>query len=309
MRDLPQGAKQIPAQYKGEPWANLGVNVDDDFTPIYIVPPGKTKQIKLLKDQLKKADALYLATDEDREGEAISWHLLELLKPKVPVHRLVFHEITKDAIQAALASPRRRRRRAGASPGNAADSRPAVRLRSVAAALAQGAAEAFGRPRAKRGRAIDRRTRAGADGVRVGHLVGFARQVRQVRAASSSTRRWSRSTAARFPPARISTPSTGKLKNPQLLLLDAETSAALAERIRTGEFRVTKVEDKPYVTQAVRAVHHQHAAAGSQPQARLHRPPDDAGRPEPVRKRPHHLHAYRLDQPGDGRDRRRRGGW
>ncbi len=106
VRDLPQGAKQIPAQYKGEPWANLGVNVDDNFTPIYIVPPGKTKQIKLLKDVLKKSNALYLATDEDREGEAISWHLLELLKPKVPVHRLVFHEITKEAIQEALAGPR-----------------------------------------------------------------------------------------------------------------------------------------------------------------------------------------------------------
>src|SRR3990170_192479 len=106
VRDLPQGAKQVPAQYKGEPWANLGVNVDDNFTPIYIVPPGKTKQIKLLKDQLKGATALYLATDEDREGEAISWHLLELLKPKVPVHRLVFHEITKDAIHDALQSPR-----------------------------------------------------------------------------------------------------------------------------------------------------------------------------------------------------------
>ncbi len=76
VRDLPQGAKQIPAEYKGEPWANLGVNVNDNFTPIYIIPPGKTKQIKLLKDRLKSADALYLATDEDREGEAISWHLL-----------------------------------------------------------------------------------------------------------------------------------------------------------------------------------------------------------------------------------------
>src|SRR5919205_3119830 len=106
IRDLPQGAKQIPAQYKSEPWSNLGVNVNDNFTPIYVIPPGKSKQIKLLKDRLKSADALYLATDEDREGEAISWHLLEILKPKVPVHRLVFHEITKQAIEEALQSPR-----------------------------------------------------------------------------------------------------------------------------------------------------------------------------------------------------------
>src|SRR5262249_50858398 len=106
VRDLPQGAAQIPAQYKEEPWSNLGVNVDNDFEPIYIVPPGKSKQIKLLKDRLKTADALYLATDEDREGEAISWHVLELLKRKVPVHRLVFHEITADAIREALETPR-----------------------------------------------------------------------------------------------------------------------------------------------------------------------------------------------------------
>jgi len=75
VRDLPQGAKQIPAKYKKESWSNLGVNVDDKFKPIYVVPPGKTKHIALLKEQLKKSDALYLATDEDREGEAISWHL------------------------------------------------------------------------------------------------------------------------------------------------------------------------------------------------------------------------------------------
>ena len=106
IRDLPQGAAQIPAKYKGLPWANLGVNVEENFTPIYVIPPGKSKQIKLLKDRLKQADRLYLATDEDREGEAISWHLLEVLQPKVPVHRLVFHEITKDAIQEALQSPR-----------------------------------------------------------------------------------------------------------------------------------------------------------------------------------------------------------
>ncbi|MEN0111654.1 MAG: toprim domain-containing protein, partial [Planctomycetota bacterium] len=81
VRDLPQGAAQVPAKYKKEKWGSLGVNVENDFEPIYVVSPGKSKQIKLLKDQLKKADTLYLATDEDREGEAISWHLLELLKP------------------------------------------------------------------------------------------------------------------------------------------------------------------------------------------------------------------------------------
>ena len=106
VRDLPEGAKQIPAKYKGEDWAYLGVNVHDQFKPVYVVPPGKSQQVKKLKEAVKRASRLYLATDEDREGEAISWHLRELLKPKVPVGRLVFHEITKDAIHEALEHPR-----------------------------------------------------------------------------------------------------------------------------------------------------------------------------------------------------------
>ena len=106
VRDLPQGAKEIPKQFKEEEWAYLGVNVNDKFTPVYIVPPSKKKHVDKLKKLLKESSDLYLATDEDREGEAISWHLHELLKPKVPVQRLVFHEITKEAIQEALDHPR-----------------------------------------------------------------------------------------------------------------------------------------------------------------------------------------------------------
>src|SRR5215207_1018967 len=106
IRDLPQGAKEVPKEFKGQPWARLGVNVDDNFTPIYVVPPEKKAQVAKLRELLKGSDQLYLATDEDREGEAISWHLCEVLKPKVPVHRLVFHEITKEAILDALAHPR-----------------------------------------------------------------------------------------------------------------------------------------------------------------------------------------------------------
>jgi DNA topoisomerase I len=106
IRDLPQGAKEVPDQYKGEDWAYLGVNVEQGFAPIYVIPPDKKKQVAKLRSALKEADQLYLATDEDREGEAISWHLCEVLKPKVPVHRLVFHEITEEAIRQALASPR-----------------------------------------------------------------------------------------------------------------------------------------------------------------------------------------------------------
>ncbi|WP_240507043.1 type I DNA topoisomerase [Thermoactinospora rubra] len=106
IRDLPERADDIPEKYKGEPWARLGVNVEHDFEPLYIVNPDKKSQVAKLKQLLKDADELYLATDEDREGEAIAWHLREVLKPKVPVHRMVFHEITPQAIQDAVANPR-----------------------------------------------------------------------------------------------------------------------------------------------------------------------------------------------------------
>ena len=102
IRDLPGDAKEIPAKYKGEEWARIGVNVANNFEPLYIVPSDKKSVVKELKDLLKDVDTLYLATDEDREGESISWHLLEVLQPKVPVKRMVFHEITKEAIREAL---------------------------------------------------------------------------------------------------------------------------------------------------------------------------------------------------------------
>ncbi len=106
VRDLPQGAREIPAEYKKKEWAYLGVDVEHDFEPVYVIPADKKKQVAKLKKALGRASELYLATDEDREGEAISWHLCEILKPKVPVHRLVFHEITREAIHEALAHPR-----------------------------------------------------------------------------------------------------------------------------------------------------------------------------------------------------------
>lgn len=106
IRDLPNSAAEIPLKYKKEPWARLGVNVEAGFAPLYIIPREKKEHVKALKDAMKGADTIYFATDEDREGESISWHLLEALKPKVPVKRLVFHEITKDAIRHSLESPR-----------------------------------------------------------------------------------------------------------------------------------------------------------------------------------------------------------
>ncbi|NCN39651.1 type I DNA topoisomerase [bacterium] len=109
VRDLPTSATEIPPKLKSEEWTKLGVNVEKDFEPLYVIPKTKRKRIKELKDLLKNKDIdeIFLATDEDREGESISWHLLEVLQPKVPVKRMVFHEITKSAILAALQSPRK----------------------------------------------------------------------------------------------------------------------------------------------------------------------------------------------------------
>ena len=107
IRDLPSSAKLVPAKYKKESWSSLGINPDDRYFAIYVTPPDKKKIVKRLKDKLKGVDELILATDEDREGEAISWHLLEVLKPKVPVKRMVFREITKEAVQNALENTRK----------------------------------------------------------------------------------------------------------------------------------------------------------------------------------------------------------
>lgn len=106
VRDLPQSASDIPAKLKKEDWAKLGVNVKKDFEPLYVIPKGKSKIVTDLRKKMKDCKMIYLATDEDREGESISWHLIQLLKPKIPVKRMVFHEITKKAIQKALEETR-----------------------------------------------------------------------------------------------------------------------------------------------------------------------------------------------------------
>src|SRR4051794_13665347 len=106
IRDLPERAADIPEEYKKEAWARLGVDVEHDFEPLYIVDPDKRKKVSELKKLLASSDELLLATDEDREGEAIAWHLLQVLDPKVPVRRMVFHEITRDAIDRALGETR-----------------------------------------------------------------------------------------------------------------------------------------------------------------------------------------------------------
>lgn len=106
IRDLPNSADEIPKDLKKEAWARLGVNVENDFEPLYIIPAAKKDHVKQLRKAVKEADEIFLATDEDREGESISWHLLQALRPKGPVRRLVFHEITKEAIERSLEAAR-----------------------------------------------------------------------------------------------------------------------------------------------------------------------------------------------------------
>ena len=106
IRDLPRNAADVPAAYKGKPWARLGVDTEHDFEPLYVISPDRKQQVSKLKALVKDADEIYLATDEDREGEAIAWHLVQTLKPSVPVRRMVFHEITPAAIARAVAEPR-----------------------------------------------------------------------------------------------------------------------------------------------------------------------------------------------------------
>lgn len=247
VRDLPQGAKQIPAQYKKEDWAYLGVNVHDNFSPVYIVPPGKTEQVRKLRTLVKDAKELYLATDEDREGEAISWHLLELLKPKVPVRRLVFHEITKEAIQEALANPRQidddlvraqetRRildRLYGyeVSPLLWRKVRPklsAGRVQSVAVRLI-----------------VEReRQRMAFVAATYWDLLGlFAKQSGQELSAGLVSYQ-----GRQTPTSKDFDSATGKIKDPNLLLLNEQQVNDLAARLRQSDFSVTSVETTPYTS-------------------------------------------------------------
>ncbi|MCU0716452.1 MAG: type I DNA topoisomerase [Pirellula sp.] len=245
IRDLPGGAKEVPAEFKSESWASLGVNVDAGFEPLYVVPSDKKKHISHLKSALKDAKALYLATDEDREGEAISWHLKEVLKPKVPVHRMVFHEITKEAIQNALLSTRtideglvkaQETRRIldrlygyDVSPLLWKKVRPGLsagRVQSVAVRL------------------IVERER---------ERMAFHSATYFDLEANLQTRSQEKFSASLVSVANRKVPSgkdfdsaTGKIKDPQMLLLDEKGAEALRNRLLGAEFKVLNVEVKPY---------------------------------------------------------------
>ena len=245
VRDLPAGKKEVPEKFKQETWAYLGVNTDEEFAPLYIVPDEKKKQVKKLKDALKGADNLYLATDEDREGEAISWHLQEILKPKVPVHRLVFHEITKEAITNALEATRE-------------IDAPLVRAQETRRILDRlygfdmsnllwrkiGKGTSAGRVQSVAVRLIVQRERqriAFCNATYWDLEATFQTQQNESMSATLST-----VDGRKIPTGKDFDSTNGNLKNPELLQLDENEAAALATRLQSADFQVTKVEVKPF---------------------------------------------------------------
>jgi DNA topoisomerase I len=260
IRDMPDRAAEIPAKYRGEPWARLGVNVDDNFEALYVVPSDKRQQVSKLRSALKDADELLLATDEDREGEAIAWHLVEELKPKVPTHRMVFHEITPEAIARAIASPRE-------VDQGLVDAYQARRVLDrlygyeVSPVLWKKVM-----PKLSAGRVQSVATRLVVDRER--ERIAFRAASYSDLEAEFATRAGSREQSSdrgrredgepasftanlvavdgrRVAQGRDFT-AAGELRSPDVLHLDAAAAAALAERLDGAAFSVASVERKPY---------------------------------------------------------------
>jgi DNA topoisomerase-1 len=258
IRDMPDKAAEIPTKYRKEAWARLGVNVDADFEPLYVVNSDKRQQVSKLKSLLKDADELLLATDEDREGEAIAWHLLEELKPKVPARRMVFHEITPEAIAQAVANPRdmdnglveayQTRRVLDRLYGyevspvlwkKVMPQLSAGRVQSVAVRLV-----------------VDReRERIAFRGARYWDLEAVFGAAG--RAAGAQHRPADADDVSSFPAALVAVDGrriaqgrdfspAGELKSADILHLDGEHAAALADRLADADFAVSSVERKPY---------------------------------------------------------------
>ncbi len=249
IRDLPRGAADVPAKYKGEPWARLGVNTDNGFEPLYVVSPDKKAQVAKLKSLLAGADELYLATDEDREGEAIAWHLLETLKPKIPVKRMVFHEITPAAILEAAANPR-------ALDENLVDAQETRRIldrlygyevspvlwKKVMPKLSAGRVQSVAT------RIIVQRERERM-AFRSGTYWGLDALMAPADAEGKDPFKSALSTVdgRRLAAGRDFDPATGGLKaDVDVLLLDEDGARTLAAALQGGTATVTSVEEKPY---------------------------------------------------------------
>ncbi len=301
IRDLPRNAAEVPAAYREKPWSKLGVDVENEFKPLYIVPREKKEQIKKLKAALKDASEVFLATDEDREGESIAWHLLSVLKPKVPVRRMVFHEITPDAIGRALEHPRD-------IDDRLVDAQEARRILDrlygyeVSPVLWKKV-----QPKLSAGR---------VQSVAVRVIVDRERE----RMAFRSAAFWDLeglfktedgenflATLVALDGKRLATgkdfSETGELEG-DALLLDEAAATALADRAHRCRHQGPLGNPQALSPLPIPALPHLDAAAGSRPQAALRDRPNDARRTASLRKRVHHLHAYRQHRSRrDGRGR------
>jgi DNA topoisomerase I len=241
IRDLPERAADVPAQLKKEPWARLGVDVENKFAPLYVVNPDKKKVVSALKKRVKEASELLLATDEDREGEAIAWHLTQVLDPKIPVRRMVFHEITRHAIEEALEHTRE------------IDDRlvDAQETRRIVDRL-------YGYEVSP---VLWKKVMTGLSAGRVQSVATrLVVQRERERMAFTAADWWD--LEATLDPGRFTARLTGlggkrlatgrdfgregKLSDPDLVRLDEEAARALTERLREAEFSVASVERKPY---------------------------------------------------------------
>jgi DNA topoisomerase-1 len=245
IRDLPANAAEIPKQYKGEAWSRLGVRVDDSFKPLYVIQPAKKSTIAELKRALKNADELLLATDEDREGEAISWHLIEVLKPKVPVRRMVFHEITRRAVQAALEQTRDLDR-------NLVEAQEARRIidrlygyvvspvlwRKVAPRLSAGRVQSVAIRMLVEREHARMRFRAAEYWDLTAEFTTGAGDTFEGRLQTLGGVRLARS--SNFDP------DTGKLKDDTIRMLDAETAATLATELAGAQFSIDAMDEQPF---------------------------------------------------------------
>lgn len=252
IRDLPRGAADVPAKYKGQSWARLGVNVDENFEPLYVVSPDKKSTVSELKSLMKDVDEVYLATDGDREGEAIAWHLLETLKPKIPVKRMVFHEITEPAIRAAAENPRdldidlvdaqETRRILDRLYGYEVSP---VLWKKVMPKLSAGRVQSVAT------RIIVERERERMAFVSAEYWDISATMDASAESADSSNPQTFKARLVNVDEARVATgrdfESTGVLKRSDgVIVLDADRAESLATGLRGAGMTVTSVEEKPY---------------------------------------------------------------
>ena len=241
IRDLPKKAADIPEKYKKESWARLGVDVDHDFSPIYVVDANKKKKVAELKALLKEADELLLATDEDREGEAIAWHLLQVLNPKIPVRRMVFNEITPEAIQRAATETRE-------IDQDLVDAQETRRILDrlygyeVSPVLWR---KVMSRLSAGRVQSVATRLVVDRERERIAFTSARYFDIEGVFDPGAFTARLVTVDAAKVATGRDFDQS-GQLKNAEVVVLDEATVNALVSGLTGSTFAVRSVDDKPY---------------------------------------------------------------